>query len=89
MNQEILNFIKEMRRITGETFYYEVCAWEFSQGCEIKHRLGTTISGFELVNKETAEEIIRTFDLIRSKVELLMKSKELTKQIETKMRRVK
>lgn len=86
MNIKILDFIKEMKDLTGECFVFEVTYWQYTSkdSISIEYKLGSSMPGLDYIHKESEAELIDTFDLIREKVNLLLKCKELTKQIEIK-----
>lgn len=86
MNTKILNFIKEMRDLTEESWLYETCHWEYNHQNEprIRYRVWSGLSSGVSIEKETEEELIDSFDLIRKLVGQLMEAKETKKRIDVK-----
>ncbi len=87
---DIEDFIVELKNKTGYNFYYEECLWACgwkgdNNGCYTTYKLGSTLNGFGIVQKDSEEELIAAFPLIHDKVDLLMRNLEVTKKIECKL----
>lgn len=87
MSKQVMKFIEEMRKVTGESFLYTVDTWAMNHRDDIytRYKLTSNLKGFDYIEKETLEELIETFDLVRNKVSLLMQTNELTKKIDIKL----
>ena len=87
MNIEILKFLKEMKEKTEESFLYQENVWQFNHREEeiINYAISSTLNGFSEIKKETQEELINAFPLIRKLVEQLTEVRKTHKRIETKM----
>lgn len=87
MDSRILELILELRDLTDEAFVYRQEAWAFSTRSPIKmqHIFSGNLPGFLPITKETEEEIIESFGLIRKLVGQLMEARETNKRLEVKM----
>lgn len=90
MNPEILQFIKEMKASTKVGWVYTIEAWEYAHlddGAlvDISHFLDCGIDAFKRIEKESAEELIAAFPMIRKLVEQLLSAKETQKQLAVKL----
>jgi hypothetical protein len=87
MNTDILNFIKELRDLTGETFVYRVEAWNFSHATDmtVYHTISSNMDGFKAVQKETETELIDSKELIRKLVIQLLVVRNMNDQLKVKL----
>jgi ABC-type uncharacterized transport system ATPase subunit len=87
MNREILSFIKEIKETENISVLYEVSAWEHASNDELKvvHRIAIILPGVDHIIKDTAEEIIAAFGLIRKLIHQVKDAQETKKKIDIKM----
>lgn len=87
MNSEILRFIQEIKRKENISVLYEVSAWAYSHEEEVRfsHRIAIVFPGVDHIIKDTAEEIILAFDLIKKLIHQVKDARETKKKIDLKM----
>lgn len=87
MNIKMLNFLTEMKELTGNSFVYEYQLWQMEHRDEPKeiHRISGNMNGFSAVDKDTLEELIDSFELIRSKTKLLAQAKVIDEKLACKL----
>ena len=84
--ETIKNFLKEMTELSGEYIHYWEDYTSYSTGhYEEKFYISSNLQGFGLIAKETKEELIQAFDLIREQVKILCKSRDIKKKIDCKL----
>jgi len=87
MNTEIMQFIAELREVVDESFVYKAEVWQFNHRSnqEVKYSIAGNMKGFSEIVKDTEEELIAAFPLIRKLVGQLMEAKETDKKIKIKL----
>lgn len=88
MNKTITEFVEELCRITGRSFLYKAECWCFDHKPslpKINYTITGMLQGFTGVTKDSEEELIASFDLIRHQIDILIKASKIQKQLDIKL----
>lgn len=87
MNKDVIDFIDEMRNLTNESFWITVehIAYGFKNEIKTTYRLLSTLNGFNVIEKETEQELIQVLPLVKRKVFTLMEAKKIQERINVKL----
>lgn len=86
MNKDVIDFINEMRNLTNEIFWAGVeHIAGFENEIKTTYRLLSTLNGFNVIEKETEQELIQVLPLAKRKVFTLMEAKKIQERINVKL----